>query len=325
MPRLKILLVGEGAQGHAIYSALSESNFTNEVYTAGETPYSDKFLAYSDFDDLAKKAMENNIELIIIANHNDLCSGITDILSSYGLNCIGINRKYSRLGSSKIFAMKFMDKYNIEYIDIPEAEINKMTKLSVVSFYNGEKLINFEPVIIFDKTEIGTGSYCPVFLSYEKYDKLQNYLTRFEHALLEDDAFFKGFITSNLLWDNNVWKVINYKVTIDSQASQTLLTHLESDFLSNTLYGTRQKYREKTTAEITINGLDVNQAVEIPQNINIKTYFDNIKKQNNKLYSNGKNILSICTTATFPIKELEKYADSIKIHRKTFRKDLICN
>ena len=196
MPRLKILIVGEGNLERAIYSTINNSDFAEVVFTTNQTSYCSETISYSNYDDLAQKALKKEIELVFVTSHDDINSGIIETLNSYGLKCIGTNRKYSRLGSSEIFARKFMDKYNIKYIEINNLELfSNENILSVTSFYNGENLINFEPVNLKIENNIKQESYCPIYLSYEKYDKLQNYLTRLEHALLEDDAFFNGFIT----------------------------------------------------------------------------------------------------------------------------------
>mgnify|MGYP006379725311 CR=1 FL=1 len=68
-------------------------------------------------------------------------------------------------------------------------------------------------------------------------------MTKFEHALLEDDADFKGFITSNLVWNGRESIVVNFQINI---GNSTLLNHLESDLLATILYSTKQKYKEKT-------------------------------------------------------------------------------
>lgn len=315
MPRLKILIVGEGNLEHAIYSTINNSDFAEVVFTTKPTSYCSETIPYSNYDDLAQKALENEIELVFVTNHDDINNGLVETLNSYGLKCIGTNRKYSRLGSSEIFARKFMDKYDIKYI-----EVNKLEQfadeniLSVTSFYNGEKLINFEPVNLKIENNIKQESYCPIYLSYEKYDKLQNYLTRLEHALLEDDAFFNGFITSNLIWNNETWEVYNFAMTIEDLTAQTLLTHMESDFLSTILFGTQQKYKEKTTGSINLYLKNQNIKNELPMNENIKIYnnSENINNTNND--TKKLNPITLTTTGDFPIKELKDYTQIAKLN-----------
>lgn len=349
MPRLKVLLVGSGAEEQSIYNNLHKSNFIEKIYIAGKTKMESNSILYSDYDELAQKALSLGIELVLVASEKDICSGIVDILASYGLECIGTNRKYSRLASSKLFAKKFMDKYNILhpktlsqdseeyplvikhdekyklppqiiYTNEEKKRISKEYKnnyffeeyiageeLSVTSFYNGECLTNFEPIKINTNQFKYTGSSCPYFLSYEKYDKLQNYLTLLEHALLEDDANFKGFITSNLIWKNNEWFVLSFGATSGEKQTQTLLTHLESDLLSTLLYRTRQKYKEKTTATIVVNyKVEQQDLINSQKNENIITCLSDITSRQNKM-------LTLSTTADFPFKVLEKFADEMNI------------
>lgn len=315
MPRLKILIVGEGNLERAIYSTINNSDFAEVVFTTNQTSYCSETISYSNYDDLAQKALKKGIELVFVTSHDDINSGIIETLNSYGLKCIGTSRKYSRLGSSEIFARKFMDKYDIKYI-----EVNKLEQfadeniLSVTSFYNGEKLINFEPVNLKIENNIKQESYCPIYLSYEKYDKLQNYLTRLEHALLEDDAFFNGFITSNLIWNNETWEVYNFAMTIEDLTAQTLLTHMESDFLSTILFGTQQKYKEKTTGSINLYLKNQNIKNELPMNENIKIYnnSENINNTNND--TKKLNPITLTTTGDFPIKALKDYTKTAKLN-----------
>lgn len=347
MPRLNVLVVGNGSEEEAIYNKISKSDFINEIYSAGENPFYKKNISYNNYDDLAQKALEKKIELVIATSEKDICNGIVDILSSYGLECIGTNRKYSRLASSKLFAKKFMDKYNIPHpktlandncdfpiiikyddkykLKSPKIIFNEEEKqqyikefndnyffeeyingeeISVTSYYNEEKLINFEPVKIHRDNCTFTASSCPLFLSYEKYDKLQNYLIKLEHALLEDDATFKGFITSNLIWENNEWSVIDFETSTGEKQTITLLKHLDSDFLSAILYRTTPKYKEKTTATLVINSNNRNN-----DNYN----FDLQSKITSYISSgNSKNTLTLSTTSDFPLKTLKEYAKNLK-------------
>lgn len=315
MPRLKILIIGNGNLEHAIYSTINNSDFAEVVFTTKKTSYCSNTIPYSNYDELAQKAIEKEIELVFVTNHDDINNGLVEALNSYGLKCIGTNRKYSRLGSSDIFARKFMDKYNIKYIDINELEqFADENILSVTSFYNGEKLINFEPVNLKIENNIKQESYCPIYLSYEKYDKLQNYLTRLEHALLEDDAFFNGFITSNLIWNNETWEVYNFAMTIEDLTAQTLLTHMESDFLSTILFGTQQKYKEKTTGSINLYLKNQNIKNELPMNENIKIYNNSWNINNTNNDTKKLNPITLTTTGDFPIKELKDYTQTAKLN-----------
>ena len=311
---------------NSLYKKVAESDFSSSTYSA-------KGLSYNSYDELAQKALDEKIELVITDSEKDIFNGIVEILKSYGLECIGTNRKYSRLSSSKLFAKKFLNKYDIPYLkkfeidDITfpvvikndfsnenslifsQKELDEKTfnqddfieefvsgdEISVTSFYDSEKLINFEPVKIHKKDFDNVGSSCPVYISYEQYDKLQNYLTKFEHALLEDDANFKGFITSNLVWNGNEWLVVDFQMNI---GNSTLLNHLESDLLATILYSTKQKYKEKTTGSVVVQNKKSN--LKIPQADKIKIYND---EENQKL--------TLSTTADFPFKDIEKFLKGI--------------
>lgn len=326
MPQLKVLVLEDEFDKNSLYKKVSESDFSSKTYSASE-------ISYNNYDELAQKALGEGIELVITDSEKDIFNGIVEILKSYGLECIGTNRKYSRLGSSKLFAKRFLNKYDIPYLrkvefeDITfpvvlkkdfsnechlifsQKELNEKTlnqddfieefitgdEISVTSFYNSEKLINFEPVKIHKKDFDNIGSSCPVYISYEQYDKLQNYLTKFEHALLEDDADFKGFITSNLVWNGREWIVVNFQINI---GNSTLLNHLESDLLATILYSTKQKYKEKTTGSVVVQNPKSN--FKISPNDDIKIYNDEENQQ-----------LTLSTTADFPFRDIETFLKKI--------------
>lgn len=326
MPQLKVLVLEDEIDKNSLYKKVAESDFSSSTYSAKE-------LSYNSYDELAQKALDEGIELVITDSENDIFNGIVEILKSYGLECIGTNRKYSRLSSSKLFAKKFLNKYDIPYLkkfeldditfpvvikndfsnknslifsqkELEEKMFNQDDfieefvtgdEISVTSFYDSEKLINFEPVKIHKKDFDNVGSSCPVYISYEQYDKLQNYLTKFEHALLEDDANFKGFITSNLVWNGNEWIVVDFQMNI---GNSTLLNHLESDLLATILYSTKQKYKEKTTGSVVVQNQKSN--LKLPQDDKIKIFRD---EENQKL--------TLSTTADFPFRDIETFLKEI--------------
>ena len=326
MPQLKVLVLEDEFDKNSLYKKVRESDFSSKTYSASE-------ISYNNYDELAQKALDEGIELVITDSEKDIFNGIDEILKSYGLECIGTNRKYSRLGSSKLFAKRFLNKYDIPYLrkvefeDITfpvvlkkdfsnecylifsQKELNEKTlnqddfieefitgdEISVTSFYNSEKLINFEPVKIHKKDFDNIGSSCPVYISYEQYDKLQNYLTKFEHALLEDDADFKGFITSNLVWHGREWIVVNFQINI---GNSSLLNHLESDLLATILYSTKQKYKEKTTVSVVVQ--------------NPKSNFKISPNDDSKIYNDEENQqLTLSTTADFPFRDIETFLKKI--------------
>lgn len=326
MPQLKVLVLEDEIDKNSLYKKVAESDFSSSTYSAKE-------LSYNSYDELAQKALDEGIELVITDSEKDIFNGIVEILKSYGLECIGTNRKYSRLSSSKLFAKKFLNKYDIPYLkkieidditfpvvikndfskknslifsqkELDEKAFNQNdfieefvtgNEISITSFYDSEKLINFEPVKIYKRDFENVGSSCPVYISYEQYDKLQNYLTKFEHALLEDDANFKGFITSNLVWNEREWIVVDFQMNI---GNSTLLNHLDSDLLATILYSTKQKYKEKTTGSVVVQNKTTN--LKIPNDNKIKIFND---EENQKL--------TLSTTADFPFRDIETFLKNI--------------
>ncbi len=123
-----VLLIGSGAREHALADKLLQSKLLNKLYLFGSN---DGFknlgeIIYAEnYKELAEKSKEKNINLVLIGPEQPLADGITDIFSNAGIPCIGANKYWTQLESSKSFAKKFMQRNNIptaDYIIIEKYE-----------------------------------------------------------------------------------------------------------------------------------------------------------------------------------------------------------
>ena len=113
-----ILIVGSGARECMIIKKLlHDSKFTIKITCIGsnKNPYINKHtkLYISDLNTLNIKNLINiigNTDYAIIGPENPLKLGISDLLESYNIPCIGPLQLYSQIETSKIFARRFIDE-----------------------------------------------------------------------------------------------------------------------------------------------------------------------------------------------------------------------
>lgn len=155
--KYNVLVYGSGGREHALAWKISQSPILNKLFLAlpndGFKDLGEEII-FENFEDLSNKCVEKRIDLAIIGPEVPLVEGIVDVLNSYGIKCIGPNKKWAQLESSKKFAKEFMQKHNIptaKYIVIKdEGEIK-----SVLSQFKKP------PVIKADGLAAGKGVHIP--------------------------------------------------------------------------------------------------------------------------------------------------------------------
>ncbi len=112
--KLNFLVYGSGAREHAIAKKLAESNFCNKLFLYGANDGFSNIGAALDEENLIESAKKNKVDVLVVGPENPLCDGITDEFLKAGIKCIGVNKYWSQLESSKYFAKLFMQKHNIK-------------------------------------------------------------------------------------------------------------------------------------------------------------------------------------------------------------------
>lgn len=112
---LNVLVFGSGGREQAIADSISKSPLLGKLYLANPGFVKlGEVIEFSDYEDLAKKSANLKIDIAIFGPEEPLCEGIVDIFKSHNVPCIGVNKEFSKLESSKLFGKKFMEKYGIK-------------------------------------------------------------------------------------------------------------------------------------------------------------------------------------------------------------------
>lgn len=162
MNKYNVLVYGSGGREHALAWKISNSPILKKLFLAlpndGFKTLGEEII-FSDFDDLAKKCVEKNINLAVIGPEDPLSRGIVDIFNKNGIKCIGANEKWARLESSKKFAKEFMVKHKIPTAKYIVVNSKDEVKNTLLQFKN-------PPVLKADGLAAGKG----VHLSVDMHD-----------------------------------------------------------------------------------------------------------------------------------------------------------
>jgi phosphoribosylamine--glycine ligase len=115
---MNILVIGSGGREHALVWKLAHSKSVNRIYcipgNGGISRIAECVnIDISKFDKLSEFVKEKKISLTVVGPEAPLVSGIVDYFKSEGLEIFGPDKKCAQFEGSKIFAKKFMKKYNI--------------------------------------------------------------------------------------------------------------------------------------------------------------------------------------------------------------------
>ena len=136
----KVLIVGSGGREYSIGYFLKDEA---EVFYAPGNGATEEFatnIDIKDFEELAKWAKENNIDLTIVGPEQPLVDGIVDVFKKHNLTIFGPNKDAARLEGSKVYMKNFLRKYNIptaKYIETSDKAkafefIDNMQKAPIV-------------------------------------------------------------------------------------------------------------------------------------------------------------------------------------------------
>ena len=120
---MKVLVVGSGGREHALVKKLSKSNYVDEIHAIpgndSMKQYAEIYPEISDVDTkkISEKCRALEITWAIIGPEAPLNIGLVDALEADGVNVFGPRKLEAQLESSKEFAKKIMQKYDIPTAD----------------------------------------------------------------------------------------------------------------------------------------------------------------------------------------------------------------
>lgn len=113
---MNILIIGSGGREYAIGLRLTQDKQKHNLFFSpgnGATANLGQNVDIKDFNELAKFALKNKIELTIVGPENALSDGVVDIFKANNLTIFGPSRAAARLESSKAYMKEFLAKNSI--------------------------------------------------------------------------------------------------------------------------------------------------------------------------------------------------------------------
>lgn len=152
---MRVLLFGSGAREHALADKIASSKLLEKLFLAKtSSAFSDlgEVIEFDDYYDLAKKAAQNKIDLLVVGPEEPLVNGICDVFLEQGINVIGANKYWAQLEGSKIFAKEFMKRNGIKTAQYQTASSKEEFEKKLLSF-------DSSPVVKIDTLAGGKGVF----------------------------------------------------------------------------------------------------------------------------------------------------------------------
>lgn len=129
---MQALITGSGAREHALAWKISQSPLLEKLYLWGANDgfaHLGEKITAQNIQELAEIANSHKIDIVVVGPENHLAEGIVDEFQKYGIACIGANKFWTQLESSKIFAKEFMKKYGIKTAKYQKIATNTMPEM----------------------------------------------------------------------------------------------------------------------------------------------------------------------------------------------------
>lgn len=120
---MRVLIIGGGGREHVLCWKLRQNSRVEKIYAVpgnagmAEIAECHKIDYENDFSSLARLIDKEKVDFVIVGPEVPLVNGIVDYLEKRGVAIFGPSKKAALLEGSKVFAKKFMKKYNIPTAD----------------------------------------------------------------------------------------------------------------------------------------------------------------------------------------------------------------
>ncbi len=119
---MNVLVIGSGGREHVIAYKIRQSPLCSDLFclrgNGGTLEIAENIeLSETDFESIKNFCKRNNVSLVVVGPEAPLAMGISDYLSSEGINVFGPSKRASQIEASKSFAKVFFKKYNIPTAD----------------------------------------------------------------------------------------------------------------------------------------------------------------------------------------------------------------
>ncbi len=213
---MTILILGSGGREHAFAWKLSQSKKINKLYiapgNAGTANCGTNVnIATTDFENIKKFVLENNINMIIVGPEDPLVKGIHDFFLNdnqlKNIPVIGPQKNGAQLEGSKDFSKQFMFRHNI-----PTARYETFTKETLAEGLKFLETLNPPYVLKADGLAAGKGVVIPTNLSDAKRElteMLANEKFGDASTKVVIEEFLKGIeLSVFVLTDGNSYKIL---------------------------------------------------------------------------------------------------------------------
>lgn len=120
---MRVLIIGGGGREHVLCWKLRQNSRVEKIYAVpgnagmAEIAECHKIDYENDFSSLARLIDKEKVDFVIVGPEVPLVNGIVDYLEKRGVAIFGPSKKAALLEGSKVFAKRFMKKYNIPTAD----------------------------------------------------------------------------------------------------------------------------------------------------------------------------------------------------------------
>ncbi len=190
---MKVLVIGGGGREHSIAWKLSQSPQIKELYlipgNGGTSEIGENVnISLNEIVEVADFAKEKKIDYTIVGPEAPLVSGIVDEFEKRGLNIFGPSKNASIIEGSKVYAKRFMKKY-----EIPTAKFRVANTPEEAQSFIKQKIFNFPYVIKADGLAGGKGSII-VKSKEEAYKAVEDLMINQKFGSAGEKVVFEEFL-----------------------------------------------------------------------------------------------------------------------------------